>query len=222
MLSYLKYQNAENEENLAETGNTQSEKPKQSVLSSSDKSAKRSTYFLCLLFIIGIGLLFYMINESSPQKAQADGVAVVDAEQARIEAAITRFTGAKSKMSEGIDTVVDKFNKLESVEQVGIEYLKKNPFSTDNSEQENVNSLDYTGFDSEILRKQRIKQQAQSLRLQSIIQAGAESKPSCIINDKVYFLGDKVMGFEIKEIRSEHIAIEQAGVKIVLKLKTEY
>jgi preprotein translocase subunit SecG len=114
MLSYLKQQNNETPEDKNTGQGTEAENTKdgesKDIISSSNQSAKRSTYFLCILFVIGIGVLFYMIRESSPQKAKGGVSSEDELRQARIDKAIKRFSGTKTEMSQGIDKVLDKFN----------------------------------------------------------------------------------------------------------------
>lgn len=223
MLSYLKQQNNELPEN-ENTGQTEENTEKQdekTLVSSSSESVKKSTYLLCILFIVGIGVLFYMIRESSPQKAKGSVSSEDEKRQARINQAIERFTGAKTEMSNGIDKVVNEFNQLETTQQVGVNGLKKNPFITDSSSGNNDSEDRQQGtFNSQALKEQKIRQQASQLLLSSIMEGGDEK--DCIINDEIYREGDKVQGFEIAEIGGEYVVLLRDGVEIVLHLQTGY
>lgn len=221
MLSYLKQQNNEAFENNKGEPNKARQDAK-SMVSSSNKNAKRSTYFLCLLFIVGIAALFYMIRESSPHRAEGAGTSGAGLRQARIEAAIKKFSGAKVEMSEGIDKVIKKFNKLKTTEQVGVKDLKKNPFVTDSTADDDVKSQGQNSFDTEVLKKQEIRRKAGQLNLSSIMETGGGEQRSCIIDDEIYRRGNSIKGFEIIEIGSEHVVLRRDGVDVMLHLGTGY
>ena len=135
-------------------------------------SLRKSTALVVILFAIGALCLGYMIRKSKPQAAVAAPAAD---EETEIEIAITRLTGVSSEMLSRMDEIVKKFYEFSDVFQVDVDELAKNPFELelflsnlraklDEQEQKQEISAE------EILRE-KLRQRAASLRLQSVMQS---------------------------------------------------
>jgi preprotein translocase subunit SecG len=184
------------------------------TVSAGGRNVKKTTSMLVALFVIGLISLGFMIKKSTPQTAAASDA---DAES-RIEAAIARLTGIKAEMFSRMDEIVEKFYEFSDVQQVHVNQLAKNPFQhellwTDLKKGPEV--------DDDMLRQQRLRKQAQMLRLLSIIRS--EQGNCCMIDDKILREGDYIKGFRVSQIGQNFVKLELErnqtdNLQIVLKL----
>ena len=184
------------------------------TVSAGGRNVRKTTSMLVALFVIGLISLGFMIKKSTPQTAAA-----ADADtESRIEAAIARLTGIKAEMFNRMDEIVEKFYEFSDVQQVHVNQLAKNPFQyellwTDLEKGPEV--------DDDMLRQQRLRKQAQMLRLLSIMRS--EQGDCCMIDDKILREGDYIKGFRVSQIGQNFVKLElernqTENLQIVLKL----
>jgi preprotein translocase subunit SecG len=176
------------------------------TVEASKKRSRKSTILLAVLFIIGLLCLGYMIKKSSPQAASA---APDTTEETKLEAAISRITGVKSEMFNGMDEIVNRFHEFSDVLQVKVGELVKNPFELETfsapAEEPRV-EVKVPEIDVEMAQRQRIRQQAKDLKLLSIMQS--DRGKCCMIGDKILYEGDYVKEFKVRQIGNNLVKLE--------------
>jgi preprotein translocase subunit SecG len=184
------------------------------TVSAGGRNVRKTTSMLVALFVIGLISLGFMIKKSAPQTAAA-----ADADtESRIEAAIARLTGIKAEMFNRMDEIVEKFYEFSDVQQVHVNQLAKNPFQ---HELHWTNLKKGPEVDDDMLRQQRLRKQAQMLRLLSIMRS--EQGDCCMIDDKILREGDYIKGFRVSQIGQNFVKLElernqTENLQIVLKL----
>jgi hypothetical protein len=198
------------------------------TVAANSKSLRKSTILVAVLVGIGLVCLLLMIRKSQPQAAAA---AAGKNDQTKIEAAISRLTGVRSEMADRMDEIVQKFYEFSDVVQVKVNELAKNPFEVEGFMKEIKAEAvldEDPQMQAERIRRQRLQQQANSLKLLSIMRSGQGD--CCMINDQILRQGDLIEGFTISAIGSNSIeltwrpdgisagASQTEEMKIVLKL----
>lgn len=180
-----------------------------------EKQVRKSTILLAVLFGVGLLCLWFMIKKSTPQAATASAVST---EESQIERAITRLTGIRSEMFNRMDKIVKKFYEFSDVQQVGVNELVKNPFEHEVflGNLRDIPDAKDVDIEAEMMRQQRLRQQAKGLQLLSIMQSNQGN--CCMIDDKILYEGDSIRGFEVCEISDSFVKLESQGVEILLKL----
>ena len=185
------------------------------TVSSRNKQARKSTIILAALFGIGALCLFVMIKKSTPDTAAA---ADNDAEEAKIESAISQITGVRGEMYEQMDEIVGKFNEFSDVKQVRVDDLAKNPFEHQmfSSEMPKKADNENQGAMAELLRQQQLWQQTREMQLLTIMQS--ENGNCCMIDDKILYKGDKIRDFIVADVGENSVKLESNGIQVELKL----
>jgi preprotein translocase subunit SecG len=219
MLSFMRDQGSDSNQDSskenpsAATGQNGPGEQEYIAIAPAKHQAQKSTVIVAVLFCIGLVCLGVMIKKSSPQTA---GAAVN--EEAQIELALSKFGGSKSDMFSGVKKVVNRFYELSNIQQVGVGELAKNPFKHEMFLGEMMDGNDFE-FDSEMMRRQRLKKEARGLELLSIMQAGSDSERCCMIEDKILYKGDSIKGFKVRQISNNFVRLESEGVEILLRLE---
>jgi hypothetical protein len=116
----------------------------------------------------------------------------------QIEDAISRVTGVSSQMKESTAEIVKKFYEFSDVFQVKVGELAKNPFLVEgylkDLKGDAVVAQD-PREQAELFKRQRLQQQASTLRLVSVMESGTGN--SCMINDRFPRSGDKIEEFTV-------------------------
>ena len=175
------------------------------------KKLRRSTMLVVLLVAIGLVSLLLMIRRSQPQAASATESG---GDQTRIESAISRLTGVRSEMAGRMDEIVKKFYEFSDVVQVKVNELAKNPFAVEGFAKD-LNTgvvVEDPAAQAELLRRQRIEQQAKTLKLLSIMRSSAQGT-CCMINDQILRQGDVIEGFTIVEIANNSVTLAWPSVE---------
>jgi len=184
------------------------------VPSGSGKNVKQTTIILMVLFTIGAGCLWFMIKKTAPDEAQA----AAQTEELQIETAIAQITGIKAEMNQDLGKIVEKFNKYSDVDQVAVNELKKNPFK----QEFNIDISNDTGQEEAFNRnrmaaiRNKVTNEASQLKLQSLMANG--SNPCCMVNDKLYNVGDKIGEFEVVAIHDQSLDLISNGIKVSLRM----
>jgi len=194
------------------------------TVAANSKNLRRSTMLVAGLVGIGLLCLLLMIRKSQPQAASAAPAGNTD--QTKIEAAITRLTGVRSEMADRMDEIVKKFYEFSDVVQVKVNELVKNPFEVGNSLKDVQAGvvLDDPQAQAELARRQRMEQQASTLKLLSIMRS-SEQGNCCMINDRILRAGDGIEGFKIVRIDNDSVELawspaETAGASSTEEMKT--
>ena len=196
-------------------GGKDSHRQKYLTVAGRGKNVRRSTYMVAAVFGAGLICLLFMIKKSTPQSASASSTAM---EEAQIETAIERLTGVKSEMYDRMDEIVNKFYEFSDVPQVNVNELVKNPFRYEMfGESARITDTEGTGaLDAELIRQQKLRQQAKKLKLLSIMQS--EQGNCCMIDDKMLNEGDSIGDFTVAEIGAGFVKLVSKGIEIILKL----
>ena len=167
------------------------------TVAANSKSLRRSTTLVAVLVAVGLLCLMMMIRRSQPQAASAAPAA---GDQTKIEAAIGRITGVRSEMAGRMDEIVNKFYQFSDVVQVKVDELVKNPFEVEGfmKDLKTGAPVEDPQAQAEMLRRQRIEQQAKTLKLLSIMRS--EEGDCCMINDRILRQGESIEGFKIVRI----------------------
>jgi len=215
MLSFLRDQEPEFEDSPTEkppadadkiSDQTDQQAPEQEYITvaTKDKSVRKTTYILAVLFGIGLLCLLFMISKSTPQTATA---AAVSTEETQIEMAIARLTGVSSKILNRMDEVVKKFYEFSDVQQVKVSQLTKNPFKHDIlSADLEVGNAEKPDIDLGMMWQGDLKRQADRLQLLSIMQSDQGS--CCMIDEEILYKGDLIRGFRVREINGNSVTLE--------------
>lgn len=175
------------------------------------RNARRSTVLLAALFGIGILCLWFMIKKSVPALAAASQNSGVK-QEALIEAAVARLTGIGTEMLGRIDEIVNKFYELSNTQQIQLSELVKNPFRHDPFAGSLLEDTDERTAEGE----QLFMQQAGNMQLLSIMKT--DQGTCCMIDDKILREGEAIKGFNVRQIGSNFVKLEQNNFEIVLKL----
>jgi preprotein translocase subunit SecG len=172
--------------------------------------ARKTTYLLVFLFCVGVLCLWLMIKKSVPEAASASGP---NAEQSRIEQAISRLTGVRGEVFGGLEKIVNKFYEFSDVEQVNVNELAKNPFKHQMYLGDVTEGMIAAETDAE---NERLLRQSRNMQLLSIMQS--EQGNCCMIDDKVLYQGDSIRGFTVHDIGDRSVTLKSEELEIVLKL----
>ena len=188
------------------------------------RNARKSTILFAVLFGIGMLCLWFMIKKSTPPTASA----TTTTEETQIEEALAQLTGVESEMFKRMDNMVKKFYEFSDVQQVQVNELAKNPFKL---EIFLGNMKNNAGKDTntEMIRQQQLRDQAENLELLSIMPAAKGY--CCMIDDKILYEGDWIKGFKVIQINNNFVRLESesgrgdpktnkefGGIEIVLRL----
>jgi len=169
------------------------------------QSLRRSTILVAILVALGLVCLLFMIRKSQPQAASAKHSGN---DETKIEAAISRLTGVRSEMADRMDEIVKKFYEFSDVVQVKVSELVKNPFLVEGLAKGGPSEAP-AGADpqaqAEQARREKMRQQAATLRLLSIMQS--DLGHSCMINDEILRQGDIIEGFTVTQIGNSFVVL---------------
>lgn len=177
------------------------------TVASNRKNLRRSTMVVMVLLAVGLICLVLMIRKSQPQAVSAGQGAD---EQTKIEDAIGRLTGASTEMVDRMDEIVKKFYEFSDVFQVKVGELVKNPFEVEGFVKNLKGDLPVSGdpqIQAELVRRQRLQQQASTLRLLSIMRSDAGH--GCMINDQILRQGDRIEDFTVREIGNNFVTLAE-------------
>jgi hypothetical protein len=174
------------------------------TVAANSKNLRRSTMLVAILVAIGLVGLLVMIRRSQPQAASATES---KGDQTKIEAAISRLTGVRSEMVDRADEIVKKFYEFSDVAQVRVNELVKNPFEVEGFMKDLKTGAvaEDPQAQAELIRRQRMQQQASTLKLLSIMRS--EQGVCCMINDQILRQGDAVGGFTIAQIGTSFVEL---------------
>ena len=185
-----------------------------------EKSIKRGTILLAVVFTAGLLSLLVMIKKTGPSPAAAQAAT----EDTRIEAAISKLTGIKTQFLNRMDQIVKKFHDFSSVEQVEVYELQKNPFVYERyleslSEQAALEDDLESSSNKTALIQSKLLRRAEKMQLLSIMETSTGR--CCMIDDLIVSPGDYVNGFQVVAIGSYSVELRAEGMKFVLRIPSE-
>jgi hypothetical protein len=188
------------------------------TVSSRDQAVKRGTIVLSILFVVGVGVLIFMIKKSAPAAADASEAT----QQSTLQAAVAQITGIKKELAGDMhNAMIYEMSNVEK-KQIKVSELKKNPFMLDKTMADKPATGDNEGDNgstkTESLAQNRADAQASGMRLLGIMLS--PSGNSCMINDKIVYKGDKVSGFEILAINDDNVELGSQGTTVTLRIAT--
>jgi len=217
-----------------EQANTQESPQEYLTVAAKDKNARKSTMLLAGLFCLGLLCLWFMIKKSTPQTTAAT---TIGTEETQIEMAITRLVGVRTELTGRMDEIVKKFYEFSDVLQVKLNDLVKNPFKHEMFLGDLKKASDTEEKDSEMMRRQLLRQQMQLLSIMQSEQgnccmirvlslsAVADSKGGKMgpPDDRILYEGDSIRGFKVRQISDRFVKLESEGlegdrIQIILKL----
>ncbi len=174
------------------------------------QNVRRSTILVAILVAIGLVCLMFMIRRSQPQAASAKpGVT----DEMKIEAAIGRLTGVRSEMTNRMEAILTKFYEFSDVFQVKVSELSKNPFEVEGVRVKGIKGPVIISEDpqmqAEMIRRQKMQEQAGTLRLLSIMRS--DNGHSCMINDQILQQGQSIEGFTVQQIGNNFVELAWNG-----------
>ena len=175
-------------------------------MSGEEKKSNKGALVLLGLLLLGGGGYFYM--KQSPQ--------TVEAASNETDDTINKFlsngeqhVAMMKQMLNNSDKVVQRFRAYPEKTQVPLVGLKGNPFRIKPpGDDEPAKTFDPKAGREETERAERkaaATDAAKKLRLQSIFSSG--STKACLMNGKLYRLGQEVDGFKIEEIDPKHVIV---------------
>jgi hypothetical protein len=159
------------------------------------------------VFLIGVASLFLAIKKFGPAEAQAG----LSAQELQIESAIAKLNGSKAAINNKMNDIVDRISKLSDVEQISVDELKRNPFVKDSLAGEMDNLLLVEDAEVEVNQKGE-----SAFKLWSIMVFGSEK--SCMIDDRIYAVGDRIGNYEVKLIGEGFVKLAKGERVLVLRI----
>lgn len=181
---------------------------------SRDKSVKRGTIVLAVVFAVGMVALFVMIKKSGPDSAAAQAVK----ESTGIELALSKLTGIKKQFLSRMDQIVKKFYEFSSIEQVEVYELQKNPFEYEKGFDSLTVEPDRNESDEDrsALIESRLARQMQLLSIMK-----TDKGRCCMINDTLLYEGDVIDGFRVASIGTNSVELRTEGLKFILRIASD-
>ena len=209
MLSYLKEEKGVPASSDMGTDGATTSAQDYMTVSGHGKKVKQSTIVLAVLFGIGGLGLWFMVQKTTPAKADAQ----TTEDSSQLDAAIAQLKTMQSEMDSQMNSVAGRFYQFSNVEQVAVDELKKNPFKLE---------LDYsaTGQSDKNPKQEQLQQEAQirsmGLELWSI--TATPKGMCCMIDDKVLYQGDTYREMNVTSINDNTVMLTYQGIPIELKL----
>ncbi len=217
MLSFQKEDNnaATNPSQTADTAAPQDGLTQQAdylTVSGHGKKLRQSTIALVLLFAVGAGGVWFMIKKTSP--AAANAAPAQDSTQ--LEAALAQINTVQAEIDSEMNSVVNRFNHFNDVEQIGVDELKKNPFELETGIVPDESVADALEKNKQKELEAVAQQKAGQLELWSI--TSTPKGNCCMINNKLLYIGDEISGLTVKSINKKTVVLDYSGISIELKM----
>jgi len=176
------------------------------TVATDQRQVRRSTTLLAVLFVVGLLCIWFMVRKTSPQTADA---AAADANEIEVARKISDLVGVKAEMFDRMDEIVNKFYEFSEVMQVKVNELVKNPFELETflaGLKAKADAGDKVlEIDTDAIRRQQIKQQAEQLQVLTIMQT--DQTNCCMIDGKILYEGDSVGDFKVSGIGSNFVKL---------------
>ncbi len=217
MLSFLKEEAIEQDkeqvanapvENAAVAETTQDQDFLESKVS--EKPAKRTTAILAGVVIAGAIALFLMIKQVSPASLET-----VNKDQMAIDIALSQLSSGES-LTKQIDSVVKRFYDFSNVPQVEVKWLQKNPFTL-SSKLIAPDDISKTKNEKpEVAIKNGRIDIADTINVYGVM--NIDGKFCCMIDDRLFYVGDKYKNFTVSKISSGSVVLTKDGKHISIKI----
>jgi hypothetical protein len=170
------------------------------------KPANKGMVVLLGLVLVGGGGYFYM--KQSPQVAEA-GPSQTDDTVTKFLDSGEQHVQMMKQMLNNSEKVVQRFRTYPEKTQVPLAGLRANPFRSKAAGSDDPNKPydpKASKGETEVAeRRAAATDAAKKLRLQSIFSSGTTK--ACLLNGKLYRLGQEVDGFKIEDIDPKHIIV---------------
>lgn len=177
------------------------------TVATDQRQVRRSTTLLAVLFVVGLLCIWFMVRKTTPQTADA----ATDVNEVDMARAMSRITGGKAEMFDRMDEIVNKFYEFSEVMQVKVNELVKNPFELETflaGLKANAGAGEQViKIDTDAIRRQQIKQQAEQLQLLTIMIDQTNQTNCCMIDGKVLYEGDSIGDFKVSGIGTNFVKL---------------
>ena len=193
----------------------------QSAEEESAAAQKRANCVLAVLFLAGMGVVYFMSMQKDPDKVNP----LEQASETIVNAAVLQFKtdpGALTGKKPGAKKPEISPAKLAremitgtSERQVPLEDLKNNPFVLDR----NSNAPKDPAVDKPVgpAPRESALQRAQALQLQSIVIS--DDRSLAIISDRLLGVGQEIAGWKVQEIGKGQVTLQRRDQKYILRVK---
>ena len=182
------------------------------TVSGHGKKLRQSTMALILLFAVGAGGVWFMIKKTGPTAANAAPAQ----DSTQLEAALAQINSVQAEIDSEMNSVVNRFNHFNDVEQISVNELKKNPFELETGSVPDESVADAMEQNKQKELEARARQKAGQLELWSI--TSTPKGNCCMINNKLLYAGDVVSDLTVKTINKKSVMLDYNGVSIELKM----
>jgi hypothetical protein len=185
------------------------------------KPFNRTTLVLFAFMLIGAGGIYFMRARTAPQSAEAATAQTVAA-----KAAIDKFLSdggknikAMQDMIRNTEKVVERFAAFPSAAQIPVSDLKTDPFGLAPKTKSTETDVDTRELERQRMEKQRQQMLASvgQLQLQSILYG--DTNRSCMINNGLYKVGQKVEGFSVEQISQNSVIVKNGVYRFELRMQ---
>jgi hypothetical protein len=178
------------------------------VPANTGKHASRSTKVLLVLFFTGLVLLIFMVKRVTPLVAEA----AMSEDSMQIERAVANLTGIRQEMDGNLNDAIRSISTLSDIKQVRVDELRKNPFQHASARQ--ITGRKVNKSQGSTMHGARKK--ADELHLWTIV--SSEKKRSCMINDKILYEGDSILGLRVNLIDEDFVELVGRRSRIILRM----
>jgi hypothetical protein len=180
------------------------------TVSGHGQKLRQSTILLIVVFGVSVLGVWFMIKKTTPVKAAA-----ANDDQKQLEAAIAQLNSMQSEMNTKMDSVVGRFYQFNTVGQVDVSDLKKNPFKRERARSRPGRDLTISG------RIRKCSWKTRCAAAPPIFSCGRlpprRSGVCCMINDKVLYVGDEINGLTVS-IENKIVTLGLENINIQLKM----
>lgn len=184
------------------------------TVSGQGKKVRQSTVIVAVVFAVGALGVWFMIKKTAPVAADA----APSQDQTQLESALAQLDTMQKEMNTQMNSVVGRFYQFSSIDQVGVDELKKNPFrrELDFSVNSNVPDSDTLRTQQQLHLEEEAQRQRMGLEVWSI--TATPKGMCCMINDKVLYVGDNYRDMTVTSINAKTVMLDYKGIPVELKM----
>jgi hypothetical protein len=212
--------NNDSQENQAWEDTTQSEmagaeSAEQAYALPQKKSLNRGTVILLASCLLGVGAIFFLRQQ--PEVTSVENKEV----EARVDTALAKLgkdtiQDNTKQVFEDTEEMVRVFYEYPAKQQVSVDELQRNPFSSLLVKDPGAKDVD-DALERQARLREELTKKLNALELQSVIPTGAGGA-QCMISGEVYSEGELVDIFKIKSIKQGQVLLMANEMDFTLKL----
>ncbi len=176
----------------------------------SERPAKKTTAILAGVVIVGAAALFLMIKQVTPASLET-----ANKDQMAIDIALSQLSSGES-ITKQIDSVVKKFYDFSNVPQVEAKWLHRNPFVLSSKLISSDSASAVENEKSNVAKKKSHVDIADSINVYGVMKI--DGRFCCMIDDKLFYEGDKYKNFTISKISNQSVVVTKDGKNISIKI----